>query len=109
MLADVAALVREVAAESVVHIAHMELAEPSIANGFAACVNDGATEVVVFPYMLSPGKHSILDIPRMVAEVARAHPSVTYSVTPPFGVERELAQVIARRAGLAANGTSRRD
>ncbi len=101
MLSDVAALVRDVAEDAaIVHIAHMELAEPSIATGFAACVRDGATEVVVFPYMLSPGKHSILDIPRMVAEVARAHPAVTFFVTPPFGVERELAQIIARRAGL---------
>jgi len=103
MLADVAELVRDVADDAaIVHVAHMELAEPSIAAGFAACVRDGATQVVVFPYMLSPGKHSIFDIPRMVAEVARAHPSVSYSVTPPFGVERELAQVIARRAGLGA-------
>lgn len=102
MLADVAEVVRDVVDDAtVVHIAHMELAEPSIAAGFAACVRDGATEVVVFPYMLSPGKHSIFDIPRMVAEVARAHPAVSFTVTPPFGVERELAQVIARRARLA--------
>ena len=38
--------------------AHMELADPSIAAGFAACVQAGATDVVAFPYMLSPGKHS---------------------------------------------------
>jgi len=37
--------------------AHMELAEPSIAEGFADCVRNGATEVIAFPYMLSPGKH----------------------------------------------------
>jgi hypothetical protein len=34
--------------------AHMELAEPSIAAGFADCVRNGATEVIAFPYMLSP-------------------------------------------------------
>ena len=104
MLKDVAELVRDVVDDAaIVHIAHMELAEPSIAAGFAACVKDGASEVVVFPYMLSPGKHSVFDIPRMVAEVAREHPNVSFSVTPPFGVERELAHVIARRAGIAAN------
>jgi sirohydrochlorin ferrochelatase len=104
MLSDVAALVRQqVGAAAVVHIAHMELAEPSIAQGFAACVHDGADDVSVFPYMLSPGKHSVIDIPRMVAEVARAHPGVQYTVTPPFGVERELAAVIARRAGITTD------
>ena len=52
----------------------MELAEPSIAEGFADCVRAGATEVVAFPYMLSPGKHVTRDIPRLVAEAARGVP-----------------------------------
>ena len=33
--------------ERFVTIAHMELAEPSIADGIAACVDAGATEIVV--------------------------------------------------------------
>ncbi len=56
----------------VVEPAHMELAEPSIATAYARCVERGAREVVAFPYMLSPGKHSTRDIPRMVAEAAAA-------------------------------------
>jgi antibiotic biosynthesis monooxygenase (ABM) superfamily enzyme len=52
----------------------MELADPSIADGFAACVAAGATEVVAFPYMLTPGKHSVRDIPRLVAEAAARFP-----------------------------------
>ena len=42
----------------VVRYAHMELCEPSIARGVQHCVEAGATELIVFPYMLSPGKHS---------------------------------------------------
>src|SRR6476661_4132572 len=101
MLACMANLVQQMVGRDVlVHHAHMELAEPSIADGFAACVRDGATEVVAFPYMLSPGKHSTRDIPRMVAEVAAAFPTVTYRVTEAFGMSTELALVIARRAGV---------
>ena len=84
----------------VVRYAHMELAEPSIAHGFAGCVESGATEVIVFPYMLSPGKHVTRDVPRMVAEAASAHPSVTYRMTDAFGVHAKLAELIAERAGL---------
>jgi sirohydrochlorin ferrochelatase len=58
----------------VVRHAHMELAEPSIAAGFAGCVEAGATEVIAFPYMLSPGKHVTRDVPRLVAEASRAFP-----------------------------------
>jgi sirohydrochlorin ferrochelatase len=104
MLACMANLVRHMLdGDGTVRFAHMELAAPSIADGFAACVNDGANHVVAFPYMLSPGKHSTRDIPRMVAEVARNHPGVSFEVTPCFGVEAELAEVILRRAGFATS------
>lgn len=102
MLACVANLVAHmVEGEVIVHYAHMELAQPTISDGFAACVRDGASHVVVFPYMLSPGKHSTSDIPRMVGEVAAGHPKVGFEVTECFGVESELAHVILKRAGVA--------
>lgn len=84
----------------VVRYAHMELSQPTIAQGFAECVASGATEVIVFPYMLSPGKHVTRDVPRMVAEAAAAHPTVTYRMTDAFGVHHKLGELIALRAGL---------
>ena len=86
--------------EIVVRHAHMELAEPSIAAGFADCVRNGATEVIAFPYMLSPGKHVTRDVPRLVAEAAQAVPGVSYRVTDAFGVHERLAELIALRAGV---------
>jgi sirohydrochlorin ferrochelatase len=84
----------------IVRIAHMEIAEPSVSQGFAACVDAGATEVVAFPYMLSPGKHSTRDIPRLVAEAAAAHPHVRYTVTGAFGVNEKLAEVVLEKSGV---------
>jgi sirohydrochlorin ferrochelatase len=89
----------------VVRYAHMELAAPDIAAGFSSCVQGGATDVTVFPYMLSPGRHSTADIPRMVANVARAFPNVSFSVTPAFGLHEKLAEVVLERAGVAANAS----
>ena len=75
MLVCMANLLQHMVGDDVlVNFAHMELAEPTIAQGFAACVRDGATDIVAFPYMLSPGKHSTRDIPRMVAEAAAEFP-----------------------------------
>jgi sirohydrochlorin ferrochelatase len=85
----------------VVRYAHMELAEPSISSGVRQCVEAGATELVVFPYMLSPGKHSTGDIPRMVAEAAAPYPALAVRVTSAFGVHEKLAELILGRAGLA--------
>ena len=84
----------------VVRYAHMELCEPSIAAGVRQCVEAGATELTVFPYMLSPGKHSTGDIPRMVAEAAAPFPGLAVRVTSAFGVHEKLAEVILGRAGL---------
>jgi sirohydrochlorin ferrochelatase len=57
--------------------------------------------------MLSPGKHSTRDIPRLVADAASTHPGITVHVTPAFGVHEKLAEVIAERAGLALLDESR--
>ncbi len=86
--------------EVVVRYGHMELAQPDVAAGFADCAGGGATEIIVFPYMLSPGRHSTADIPRMVSDVARSFPHVTFSVTPAFGVHEKLAELILDRAGI---------
>ena len=100
MLDAVAALVRQMAPGTIVHAAHMELAKPSIATGFRHCVDDGATEVIAFPYMLSPGKHSTRDIPRLVAEAAAAFPGVSHRVTEAFGLHEKLAEVVLERTGV---------
>src|SRR6476620_6048073 len=101
MLVDMAQLVQRMTGNDViVRYAHMELAEPTIADGFANCVEAGASEVIVFPYMLSPGRHSTSDIPRMVSEVSESYPGVTFSVTPAFGVHEKLSEIILGRAGV---------
>jgi len=103
MLRCMANLIQTMAGpDVVVRYAHMELAHPEIKEGFADCVHAGATEVTVFPYMLSPGRHSTADIPRMVADAAREFGHVSFSVTPAFGVHEKLAEIVLDRAGVAA-------
>ena len=97
MVSCMANLLRHmVGGDVIVRHAHMELAEPSIADGFADCVRSGATEVIAFPYMLSPGKHVTRDVPRLVAEAARGFPTIAYRVTDAFGVHEKLAELIER-------------
>jgi sirohydrochlorin ferrochelatase len=50
--------------------------------------------------MLSPGKHSTRDIPRMVTEASKRYPHVRTRVTEAFGVHTKLAEVILERAGV---------
>jgi sirohydrochlorin ferrochelatase len=81
----------------------MELAEPDIATGFSGCVEAGATDITVFPYMLSPGRHSTTDIPNLVGKAAQKFPQVTFSVTPAFGLHEKLAEVVLERARISAH------
>ena len=104
MLHHMADLIQSMAgSDVVVRYAHMELAHPDIAGGFSSCVEAGATDITVFPYMLSPGRHSTSDIPRMVAKTAHEFPHVTFSVTPAFGLHEKLAEVVLERAGVGTH------
>ena len=100
MLHGIADILRQKRPHLIVQIAHMELAEPTIGQGIAACVREGATEIVVHPYMLSPGRHATQDIPRMATEVAAEHPGVTIRVTAPLGLHEKLGEVVLLRADL---------
>ena len=96
-LLGVAELVRRQRPDVHVEIAHMELAEPNIQQGFAACVEAGAEEIVVHPYMLSPGRHATSDIPTLVAAAAERYPEVRYGVSAPLGLHPLMADVILDR------------
>ncbi len=97
---QIATLVRAARPEILVHAAHMELAEPSLPDAIAACVAEGAEEVVVQPYFLAPGRHSSEDIPRLTREAAARHPAVRFRVADPLGVHAKLAEVVLERADL---------
>ena len=97
LLHDVCDMFRRHSQLAIVEAAHMELAEPTVAQAFAACVEQGAKTVVVFPYFLSPGRHWSEDIPRLAAQAAANHPGVAHLVTAPLGLHPLIAEVIANR------------
>jgi len=101
MLREVARMIQDQAdGEVVVRHAHMELAEPSIAEGIGHCVQAGAEEIIVHPYMLSPGRHAMEDIPRLVEEAAARYPGLRYRLTEPLGIDPLLGEVVLARCGL---------
>lgn len=97
LLPQVARMVREMSGFKIVYFAHMELAEPTIQQGFDACVAAGADEVIVHPYFLGPGRHSRSDIPRMVAEAAAKHQQVSFRITEPLGIHTKIGELILER------------
>lgn len=81
----------------IVEAAHMELAEPTIGQAYDACVAKGATEIVVSPFFLGPGKHWTRDIPELIAEAAARHPETTWKLAAPLGNHPLLQHLLLQR------------
>ncbi len=105
-LESIAQQLRDRDPERIVRVAHMEIASPTIAEGIAACVEAGAREIVVHPYLLAPGRHSREDIPALAAEAAADHPGVTVRVSEPLGVHEKLVDVVLERINAVDDPSS---
>jgi len=98
-----ARLVRHMAGNRVVvQHAHMEIAQPTVEQGFDACVACGAQEIIVHPYLLAPGRHAATDIPHLVEQAATRHPGIRWRVTAPLGVHPLLGHVVLERCNVPA-------
>jgi sirohydrochlorin ferrochelatase len=74
-----------------------DLAAPTIPEAIDACVAQGAGEIVLAPWFLSPGAHSVRDLPRIVEEAARRHPAVRIRCAAPLGFDERLVEVLLER------------
>ena len=97
---EVARILRSRRPDLIVHAAHLELTGPTVRQGVAACVADGATEIVVHPLMLFPGRHVTRDIPAAVAAASAEYPDVEFRIAPPLGAHEKLGEIILERAGF---------
>lgn len=67
-----------------VEAAFLEIEHPNVAEGFVRLIEQGASEIIVHPYFLSPGRHTRGDLPRQVNEIAARYPLVQYRITEPL-------------------------
>jgi sirohydrochlorin ferrochelatase len=101
LLEEMAERVRAREPGALVFTAHLEIAEPGIPEGIAACVAAGVDEIVVHPYFLSPGRHTQTDIPRVVEQAAGRHAGVRIRVSEPLGPHDKLVDIILERVAEA--------
>ena len=84
----------------------LNYSRPRFAETLDRVVARGATDVVVAPYFLVPGKFVRVDVPRLITEAQAAHPQITLRLAEPFGDHPALAELVTKRATEAANGLS---
>ena len=76
---------------------YLELASPTIEEGGAACVERGATDMVMLPYFLSPGIHVREDLITARAALSERFPEVVFRLAEPLGRHPMLLTIVEER------------
>ncbi len=76
---------------------YLELSEPTIPQGAAACVKQGAGEVRMLPFFLSPGTHVVNDLEGYRSSFAAEYPDVQFILCPPLGLHPLLIDILLER------------
>ncbi|MDR7072426.1 sirohydrochlorin chelatase [Fictibacillus barbaricus] len=75
-------------------ICFLELAEPSIKEGFETCIKKGATKIAVVPVLLLSANHSKRDIPDELIKLRNQYPAVEITYGRPFGVHESISDLL---------------
>src|SRR4051794_16146931 len=94
-------LVRRRHVYPIVEVGFMELSEPSIPAGIAACVAQGATRVIAVPYFLHTGRHVADDIPALLEAAHARYPQVEFLLGDFIGHDDAIADVVRARVSEA--------
>ena len=91
----------------IVRAGFLNYSRPTFDETLARCVECGASEVIVQPYFLVPGKFVREDLVRLAEAGQQAYPWLSIRVAEPFGDHPALARLLLKRAleadYLAAN------
>ncbi len=79
----------------------LELARPDIEAGGELCVHNGATEVILLPYFLSPGIHVVEDLTAARDRLSERFPAVRFVLAEPLGRHPLIVNVVEERATAA--------
>lgn len=88
-------LQRKLGEGTAVEPAFLELNEPDIPSAIDQVISGGAERVVVVPYFLHPGNHTLRDIPETVESARARHPGVSIDQAAVFGADPALVSVLA--------------
>ena len=78
-----------------VSVGFLELAAPLIPDSLEKVIAQGATEISVFPYFLSAGRHIVTDVPNEVKIVQDKHPDIEIKMLTHLGALPGLKNFIA--------------
>lgn len=82
-----------------VEVCYLDLNDPSIPDAIDAAIARGASAIVLVPYFLHTGRHTLIDIPEIIDAARERHPSTDIRLADYLGHQREqLVALLAHRA-----------
>lgn len=76
---------------------YMSRIGPHFPETLAACVENGATDVLVIPYFLNTGLHIHIDIPEMMQIEAEKYPDIRLVYGKPMGYDDLVVEILKKR------------
>ncbi|MGC7845629.1 sirohydrochlorin chelatase [Desulforudis sp. 1088] len=92
-----AGMLREITGIPLVRVCFLSRLGPHLPETLAACVADGAVELIVIPYFLHAGLHILVDIPGELQKLAADYPGVRIVYGRHLGCDPVFADILARR------------
>jgi len=88
---------------SIQHYSFLELASPTIEEGFEKCIQSGATEIAVVPVLLFSAGHAKKDIPLILSSVKKKYPEVIIRYGQTLSVREAMVDVIEEKVNDTIN------
>lgn len=80
----------------------LELADPSIEEGFRKCVEKGASTIYIVPVLLLTAAHAKKDIPEVLEKISLKYPHVQMKYGKPIGVHPQMVKIVADKIRSAS-------
>ncbi len=94
----VAQRMRDIDPSVLVACAYLELTTPDLASCVARLHSQGAHAITVWPMFLGSGRHAREDLPRLMDELARQYPDISFALKPAVGEHPDVLEAMARAA-----------
>ena len=80
-----------------VEFAYLQIAQPTIPEAARRCAEQGATEVLMLPYLLSAGVHATRDLERFRQEFAQEYSAIRFVLCAPLGPHPLMVRIVEQR------------
>lgn len=77
-----------------------QFSDPSAESQIEVLAAMGATRITVLPYFIAGGSHVVSDIPELVREASKKHPSIAFHITAHFGAFKGVKDLIVQELSM---------